>query len=78
MKLYAGNDLHSNNNFWGIIDESGKRIFYKKLPNSPEKILSTLEPFKPDLATIAVDLQLVLDSRPAHGARIYGWLTLLQ
>ena len=55
MKLYAGNDLHSNNNFWGIIDETGKRIFYKKLPNSPEKILSTLEPFKPDLAAIAVE-----------------------
>jgi transposase len=30
-------------------------IFYKKLPNSPEKILSTLEPFKPDLANIAVE-----------------------
>ena len=55
MKLYAGCDLHSTNNFWGIIDENGKRIFSKKLPNSPEKILKTIQPFKDDLAAIAVE-----------------------
>ena len=29
--LYAGSDLHSNNNFLGIMDEKGKRIFKKRL-----------------------------------------------
>ncbi|HDZ03072.1 MAG TPA: IS110 family transposase, partial [Nitrospirae bacterium] len=33
MKLYAGVDLHCNNNYLGIIDEDGNRIFRKKLPN---------------------------------------------
>ena len=54
MKLYAGCDLHSTNNFWGILDETGKRIFAKKLPNSPEKILKTLEPFKCELSGIGI------------------------
>ncbi len=34
MKLYGGVDLHSNNSWIGIIiDQKGKRIFDKKLPN---------------------------------------------
>jgi len=32
-KLYAGCDLHSNSNFWGIRDETGEKVFHKKLPN---------------------------------------------
>ena len=55
MTLYAGCDLHSTNSFWGIIDETGKRVFSKKLPNSPEKILTSIEPFRPQLAGIAVE-----------------------
>jgi hypothetical protein len=27
MKLYVGDDLHSNNNYLAIIDETGKRIY---------------------------------------------------
>ncbi len=33
MKLYAGIDLHSNNNFIGNINEKDQRIFQKRLPN---------------------------------------------
>ena len=55
MKLYAGCDLHSTNNYWGIVDENGKHIFAKKLPLAPLKILKMLEPFKPDLSGIAVE-----------------------
>jgi transposase len=40
--LYAGCDLHGNSNFFGIIDEQGKRVFKKKLPNDLGLILPTL------------------------------------
>ena len=33
--LYAGSDLHSNNNFLGIMDGRGKKIFKKRLSNDP-------------------------------------------
>jgi transposase len=40
MRLYTGIDLHSSNSYLAIIDETGKRVFKKKLPNDPEQILS--------------------------------------
>ena len=44
MQVYAGFDLHANNNFLGVVDESGKKIFKKKLLNEPETILNALDP----------------------------------
>lgn len=55
MKLYSGFDLHSNNNYLGIIDQNGKRIFKKKLDNDPKQILQTLQPFRPDLMGAVVE-----------------------
>jgi transposase len=53
--LYAGCDLHGNSNFFGIIDEQGKRVFKKKLPNDLGLILPTLDPFQEELVGIAVE-----------------------
>ena len=55
MRLYAGFDLHSSNTYLGIVDEDGKRVFKKKLPNDCEVILSTLAPYKDNLAGIVVE-----------------------
>lgn len=55
MRLYSGFDLHSTNCHLGIIDESGKRIFKKKLDNEPQLILQTLQPYRQDLAGIVVE-----------------------
>lgn len=55
MALYTGFDLHSNNNYLGIIDHEGKRIFRRKLHNHPEQILETLHPFQKDIAGIVVE-----------------------
>ncbi len=55
MKLYTGIDLHSSNSFVGIIDETGKRAFKKKLPNDPGVILDTLAPFRNDIVGIVVE-----------------------
>ncbi|HDH10935.1 MAG TPA: IS110 family transposase, partial [Nitrospirae bacterium] len=54
MKLYAGVDLHCNNNYLGIIDEDGNRIFRKKLPNDINAIRNTLKPFHKDMEGIVV------------------------
>ena len=55
MDLYTGIDLHSNNGFYGILNEKGERIFQKKLPNELPRVLKTLEPFKKDINVIAVE-----------------------
>jgi transposase len=54
-QLYAGCDLHGNSNFLGIVDEEGKRVFKKKLPNDLGLIRNTLEPFREELVGIAVE-----------------------
>ena len=55
MALYAGVDLHSNNNYLGILNEEGKRIHRKKLNNNLEEILEEFEPYRTDLAGIVVE-----------------------
>jgi len=34
MKVYAGIDLHSSNNYIGIIDEQDHRLYQKRLANN--------------------------------------------
>jgi|GEM_PF-688536 len=55
MQLYAGIDLHSSNNYLGIINDDDKRVSGKRLPNSIEAIRLSLEPFRRNLAGIAVE-----------------------
>lgn len=55
MKLYAGIDLHSTNNYLGIINERDKRVFGKKLPNDINTILHCLNPLKEDLVGVVVE-----------------------
>lgn len=54
-KLYAGCDLHGNSNFWGIRDETGQKVFHKKLPNDLALMLAMLEPFREELVGIVVE-----------------------
>jgi transposase len=39
----------------GIIDETGKRVFKRKLPNDPEMIFASLAPYKNDIVGIVVE-----------------------
>ncbi len=55
MELYGAFDLHSNNNNLGIIDSNDKRVYKKKLPNDPQTILTTLEPYKDNLEGLVVE-----------------------
>ena len=55
MKAYAGIDLHSSNNYIGIIDEQDRRLYQKRLPNNLENILMAMEPFKESLEGVVVE-----------------------
>ncbi len=55
MSLYAGIDLHSNNSHIGIIDESDRRLYKKKLGNNLDQILLALDPYKKDLVGVVVE-----------------------
>jgi transposase len=54
-QLYAGCDLHGNNNFIGVVDGEGKRVFNKKLSNDLLVVRETLRPFKEELVGIVVE-----------------------
>jgi transposase len=55
MKLYSGMDLHSTNTYTAIMDENRKRVFDRRLPNQPELILGSLEPYRADLEGIVIE-----------------------
>ena len=54
-QLYAGCDLHGNNNFVGIVDEQGKRIFSKKLGNDLFLVRDAFNPYREELVGIVVE-----------------------
>ncbi len=54
-ELYAGCDLHGNNNLIGIIDGEGKRVFKKNLSNNLPLIRDALKPFQRELVGIVVE-----------------------
>ncbi len=55
MSYYVGIDLHSDNNFIGIIDKKDCRILSKKLPNDLNMVLNTLKPFKRKIKGVVVE-----------------------
>ena len=54
-ELYAGIDLHSNNNYLCIIDETDKRLQEVKLENNLRAVLFALFPYKDDLVGTVVE-----------------------
>ena len=55
MSYYVGIDLHSDNNFIGIIDKKDCRILSKKIPNDLDMVLNTLKPFKRKIKGVVVE-----------------------
>lgn len=54
-KLYAGIDLHSNNVMFGLVNQEGTRVAHRKLECDLEAVRGFLEPFKPQLQSMAVE-----------------------
>jgi len=55
MKAYAGIDLHSSNNYVGIINENDQRLYSKRIANNLDNVLMALEPFKKNLKGVVVE-----------------------
>jgi transposase len=55
MSLYAGIDLHANNSYVAVIDESDEPVLARRLPNDLEVVLRLLEPYREELMGIAVE-----------------------
>ena len=55
METYAGIDLHSSNNYIGIIDANDKRLCSKRHENRIEAVLKALGPFKKTLRGVVVE-----------------------
>jgi transposase len=53
--LYAGFDLHGNNNYLGVIDGDGRRVFKRRLSNEMGWIREVLLPFGGEMVGIAVE-----------------------
>ena len=74
MQMYAGIDLHSSNNYLGIIDENDNRIFGKRLDNNLPTVLHALDPFKKNLESIVVESTYnwywLVDGLQDHGYRL--------
>jgi transposase len=75
MKLYAGVDLHSNNNYLGIIDQKDKRVYKKKLPNELSEVLRALDPYRQELEGIVVESTFnwywLVDGLMDHGYQVH-------
>ena len=54
-QLYCGMDLHSNNVYCAIIDQSGARRANKRLPLDIERIIDYLKPYRGKLKETAVE-----------------------
>jgi len=55
MKTYAGIDLHSSNNFIGVINSKDKRLYGKKHENNIQHALTALSPFRKTLQGVVVE-----------------------
>ena len=75
MRVYAGIDLHSSNNYIGVIDGQDRRLYQKRLPNDLDTILSALAPFKKDLAGVVVESTYnwywLVDGLQEHGYKVH-------
>ena len=55
MALYSGIDLHSNNHLVVVIDDNDQRLEERRLGNDLSLTLSLLEPYRDQLAGVAVE-----------------------
>ena len=55
MRTYAGIDLHSSNNFIGVIDEQDKILYGKRHSNRLGEVLRALGPFQQSLQGVVVE-----------------------
>lgn len=75
MQTYAGIDLHSSNNFIGVIDAKDKRLYSKRHDNNLKQVVKALGPFKKNLQGIAIESTYnwywLVDGLQEHGFNVH-------
>jgi transposase len=75
MQTYAGIDLHSSNNYVGVINEQDQQLHGKRLPNELNNVLIALEPFKQSLEAVVVESTFnwywLVDGLQEHGYKVH-------
>jgi transposase len=75
MELYVGIDLHSSNSYLAIIDENGKHVFNKKLPNDTEIIIEALSLYEGAITGVVIESTYnwywLVDALMAEGYRVH-------
>ena len=75
MQTYAGIDLHSSNNYIGIIDGNDKRLYSKRHDNNLKQVIKALEPFEKNLQGIAIESTYnwywLVDGLQEHGFNVH-------
>jgi transposase len=75
MKTYAGIDLHSSNNYIGVIDTNDKRLYSKRHENQLKHVLKALTPFKKTLKGVVVESTYnwywLVDGLQEHGFKVH-------
>jgi len=75
METYSGIDLHSSNNYVGVIDDKDQRLYRKRLPNRLDVVLAALEPFKDTLKGVVVESTFnwywLVDGLKEHGYTVH-------
>jgi len=55
MGFYSGLDLHSNNCVIGVMDETGRRLRKKRVPNELPAVEGVLAPYREELLAVVVE-----------------------
>ncbi|MCP3955075.1 MAG: IS110 family transposase [Desulfobacterales bacterium] len=55
MATYAGIDLHSSNNYIGVINSKDKRLYGKRHDNNIKQVVKALRPFRKNLKGVVVE-----------------------
>ena len=75
METYAGIDLHSSNNFVGVINDKDKILYGKRHANRLDDVLRALDPFKDSLQGVVVESTFnwywLVDGLQEHGYAVH-------
>ncbi len=75
MQTYAGIDLHSSNNYIGVIDAKDRRLYSKRHDNNLKQVIKALGPFKKNLQGIAIESTFnwywLVDGLKEHGFKVH-------
>jgi len=75
METYAGIDLHSSNNFIGVINDKDKIIYGKRHRNRLDDVLRALDPFQDSLKGVVVESTFnwywLVDGLQEHGFPVH-------